>query len=153
MRLETRKNQAWVAVGHTGSVLTITQQKNTANRSRTRLAAQRHWAPAVQIDLNPGAKPRAQQQGLDAATRTMHQGAAEDEFGGSPKKTMVGNGGENPKGESQQMEENCLLGRFVWWNEQKVYPTEGRTHGCGGCQRGGWRAVAEKAVKTEREKK
>ena len=86
MLLESRKNQAGVAVGHTGSVLTITQQKNTANRSRTRLAAQRHWAPAVQIELNPGATPRAQQQGLDTATRTMQQGAAEDEFGGSPKK-------------------------------------------------------------------
>ena len=87
--LEKRKNQAGVAVGHTGSVLTITQQNNTANRSRTRFATQRHWAPVVQIELYSGATPRAQQQGLDTATRTMQQGAAEDEFGGSSKNTVV----------------------------------------------------------------
>ena len=35
----------------------------------------------------------------------------------------------------------------------KVYPREGRKHGCGGGQRRGWRAVAEASVKTERGKK
>ena len=60
-----------MAVGHTGSALTFTQQKYTANHSRTRLTTLRHWAPVVQIELYSGATPREHHQGLDAATRTM----------------------------------------------------------------------------------